>query len=201
MNYLPSKCNIITDALSCLPRLNELHDESTFLEEIFAFDEQELGTFPIAFDVISKAQVTENKIQRCITNNDPDFETRIIQGAPLVYFKGKIAIPTNLHPRILTWYHKNLLHPGADQMIETILQHFTWPSLRKHVENFIKHCNTCQHYKAQRKKYGHIPIPDRQQIANPWHSIAVDTIGPWTILQLPHSSKSKELMASPWFLV
>jgi hypothetical protein len=33
---------------------------------------------------------------------------------------------------------------------------------------------------------------DKQQIANPWHSIAVDTIGPWIILQLPHSSKSKE---------
>jgi hypothetical protein len=56
----------------------------------------------------------------------------------------------------------------------------------------VKHCNTCQHYKAQRKKYGHIPILDKQQITNPWHSIAVDTIGPWIILQSPHSSKSKE---------
>jgi hypothetical protein len=56
----------------------------------------------------------------------------------------------------------------------------------------VKHCNTCQHYKAQRKKYGHIPILDKQQIANPRHSIAVDTIGPWIILQSPHSSKSKE---------
>ena len=110
----------------------------------------------------------------------------------MVYFKGKIAIPTNLCSRVLTWYHENLLHPGADQMFHTILQHFTWPSLCTQVENFVKHCNTCQHYKAQRKKYGHIPIPDKQQIANPWHSIAVDTIGPWIILQSPHSSKSKE---------
>jgi hypothetical protein len=77
-------------------------------------------------------------------------------------------------------------------MFQTISQHFSWPSLRTQVENFMKHCNTCQHYKAQRKKYGHIPIPDKQQIANLWHSIAVDTIGPWIILQLPHSSKSKE---------
>jgi transposase InsO family protein len=77
-------------------------------------------------------------------------------------------------------------------MFHTISQHFTWPSLRKQVENFRKHCNTCQHYKAQRKKYGHVPILDKQQIANPWHSIAVDTIGPWIIPQSPHSSKSKE---------
>jgi hypothetical protein len=45
---------------------------------------------------------------------------------------------------------------------------------------------------AQRKKYGHIPILDKQQIANPWHSIAVNTIGPWIIPQLPHSLTSIE---------
>jgi hypothetical protein len=38
--YLPSKCNIIADALSRLPKLDEPHDESAFLEEIFALDEQ-----------------------------------------------------------------------------------------------------------------------------------------------------------------
>jgi hypothetical protein len=51
----------------------------------------------------------------------------------------------------------------------------------------MKHCNTCQHYKAQRKKYGHVPILDKQR-----HSIAVDTIGPWIIPQSQHSLKSKE---------
>jgi hypothetical protein len=60
------------------------------------------------------------------------------------------------------------------------------------MENFVKHCNTHQHYKEQRKKYGHIPIQDKQQISNPWHSIAINTIGPWIILQSPHYSKSKE---------
>jgi hypothetical protein len=61
-----------------LPKLNELHDKSTFLEEIFALDEQ-IDTFSITFDAISKAQLTDNKIQWCITKNDPDFKTRIIQ--------------------------------------------------------------------------------------------------------------------------
>jgi hypothetical protein len=75
--YLPGKRNIIANALSCLPKL-EPHDESAFLDEVFALDKQ-TDAFPIAFDVISKAQLTDNKIQQCITNNDPDFETRIIQ--------------------------------------------------------------------------------------------------------------------------
>jgi hypothetical protein len=59
--YLPGKCNIIVDALSCLPKLNEPHDESTFLEEIFALVEQ-IDAFPIAFDIISKAQLANKKI-------------------------------------------------------------------------------------------------------------------------------------------
>jgi hypothetical protein len=189
--YLPGKRNIIADALSCLPKLKETQDESTFLEEIFAFDDQ-LDAFPIAFDIISKAQLTDKKIQQRVTNNDPDFEMRILQCAPLIYFKKKIAIPTSLRSRILTWYHENLLHPGADRMYHTISQHFIWPSLHTQVENFVRHCNTCQHYKAQRKKYGHVPIQEKQHIANPWHSIAIDTIGPWIIPQSPHSSKSKE---------
>jgi hypothetical protein len=133
-------------------------------------------------------QLTDNKIQWCITNNDPDFETRIIQWALLVYFKWKVVIPTNRRFHIFTWwYHEDLLHPGADRMFHTISQHFTCPSLRTQVENFVKHCNTCQHYKTQRKKYGHIPIPDKQWIAYPWHLITVDTIRPWIIPQLPHS--------------
>jgi hypothetical protein len=76
--YLPGKHNIIADALSCLPKLNEPHDESTFLEKIFAFNKQ-IDTFPITYNVISKAQLTNNKIQWCIKNNDPDLKTRIIQ--------------------------------------------------------------------------------------------------------------------------
>jgi hypothetical protein len=90
--YLPGKCNIIADALSRLPKLKEPHDKSTFLEEIFAFNKH-LNAFPIAFDVISKAQLTNNKIQQCITNNNQDFRTRIIQCAPLIYFKGNNRNP------------------------------------------------------------------------------------------------------------
>jgi hypothetical protein len=75
--YLPGKCNIIVDALSCLSKLNEPHDESTFLEEIFALVKQ-IDAFPITYDIISKAQLTDKKIQWCITNNEPGFRKRII---------------------------------------------------------------------------------------------------------------------------
>jgi hypothetical protein len=178
--YIPGKCNIIADALSRIPKLNEWHDESTFLEEIFALDKQ-IDAFTITFNVISKAQLTDNKIHWCITNNDPDFETRTIQQAPLVYFKAKIAIPTNLRSHVLTWKHEKATSSMCRLNVSYHLAAFHLAQPCTQVENFMKHCNTCQHYKAQRKKYGHIPIPDKQQITNPWHSIAVDTIGPWII--------------------
>jgi hypothetical protein len=81
-NKVPTLSIFLANAISSLIlalayQLKEPHDESTFLKEIFAFDEQ-LDTFPITFDVISKAQLTDNKIQQCITNNNSDFITRII---------------------------------------------------------------------------------------------------------------------------
>jgi hypothetical protein len=75
--FLANTISLLMLSLAYL-NFNEPHDESTFLEEIFAFNEQ-IDTFPITYDVISKAQLTNDKIQWCITNNDPDFETRIIQ--------------------------------------------------------------------------------------------------------------------------
>jgi hypothetical protein len=48
--YLPGKRNIIANACSRLPKLDELHDKLAFLEEIFALNEQ-TDAFPIAFDV------------------------------------------------------------------------------------------------------------------------------------------------------
>jgi hypothetical protein len=51
--YLRGKCNIIADALSHLPKLDEPHNESAFLEEIFALNEQ-TNAFPIALMLFPK---------------------------------------------------------------------------------------------------------------------------------------------------
>jgi hypothetical protein len=41
---------------------NCMMNQQPFLDKIFAFDKQ-IDAFPIAFDTISKAQLTDNKIQ------------------------------------------------------------------------------------------------------------------------------------------
>jgi hypothetical protein len=86
--------------------------------------------------------------------------------------------PLLLHTHLVSW------KPTSSRCRPNVLNHLATFHLAQPMHtswNFVKHCNTCQHYKAQRKKDGHIPIPDKQHITNPWHSIAVNTIGPLII--------------------
>ena len=46
-------------------------------------------------------------------------------------------------------------------------------------EYIVQHCSTCQLYKNPTRGYGH--LPPKQTTMIPWHNVAVDLIGPWTI--------------------
>jgi Integrase zinc binding domain len=54
-----------------------------------------------------------------------------------------------------------------------------WPGLSSDVEKYIKSCHQCQRCKNPCKKYGHLPFKDIDQ--NPWDTICVDLIGPYTV--------------------
>jgi hypothetical protein len=66
--------------------------------------------------------------------------------------------------------------PGTIRTEATIRQHFTWPKLREHVNDFCRTCQQCQIYKKQRKKYG--PLPATRAEVTPWRRVNVDLIGP-----------------------
>jgi transposase InsO family protein len=87
-----------------------------------------------------------------------------------------------------------LAHPGETRTIKTIEQHFHWQTLSCNVKQFVQTCQTCQHYKQQRKNYGHLPTKIQCDI-KPWNEVHVDLIGPWIIPQRP--SKSPKLSAKP----
>ena len=57
----------------------------------------------------------------------------------------------------------------------------TWPNLRSHIQTFFKTCRgTCQLFKKQRKKYGHLPAAKKAEEL-PWSRVNVDLIGPYVI--------------------
>ena len=111
-----------------------------------------------------------------------------------VYLRDKIVVPQSLQRQIVDWYHTMLAHPGKTRTIKTIEQHFHWQTLSRDVKQFVQTCQTCQHYKRQRKNYGHLPTKIQRDI-EPWNEVHVDLIGPWMIPQRP--SKSPKLSAKP----
>ena len=102
-----------------------------------------------------------------------------MENVELIHYDGKIYVPEPLRKRIIEWYHLFLVHPGKTRMEATIRYNFTWPKLTLEVEEHCKTCASCQLFKKQRKKYGHLP-PKRAEI-NPWLRVNVDLIGPYTI--------------------
>ena len=51
--------------------------------------------------------------------------------------------------------------------------------MQNHVTAFCKTCRTCQLFKKQRKKYGHLPPKEAE--ARPWSRVNVDLIGPYVV--------------------
>ena len=74
-----------------------------------------------------------------------------------------------------------LYHPGENQTEHTLRQHFYWKGFRTTVCDVCKKCPTCQRAKTNNQKYGN--LPPKQAETNPWDTLCVDLIGPYTIPQ------------------
>jgi hypothetical protein len=58
--------------------------------------------------------------------------------------------------------------------------HFWHPDLKTQVENIVSTCNPCQRYKQVLRGHGH--TAGREAATHPWRNVAVDLIGPWTLV-------------------
>jgi hypothetical protein len=189
--YLPGARNFVADFLSHHPISTNSMNEIHCIDEIFPIDDND--SFPLDFATISSHQQADVCLQRIKQSNN-DYETCIIGRTPIVYLHDKIVVPQSLQRQIVDWYDMMLAHPGETRTIKTIEQHFHWQTLSRNVKQFVQTCQTCQHYKRQRKNYGHLPTKIQRDI-EPWNEVHVDLIGPWMIPQRP--SKSPKLSAKP----
>ena len=55
----------------------------------------------------------------------------------------------------------------------------TWDGLQKSVRSFTKKCPSCQKNKHTHTKYS--KLPEKLCIIEPWHTLCVDLIGPYTL--------------------
>jgi hypothetical protein len=153
----------------------------TELAEYYGMDDLPKDTFPLTYKILDKYQRKDKEILNKLkkkTYHANDFHgggtTRM-----LICRNDKIVVPKVLQQYVLHWYHTYLLHPGMVRTEETIRQHLYWPDMQDHVRQYIKVCDTCQRFKKQKKKYGHLPVKEAESV--PWEKLCVDLIGPYTI--------------------
>ena len=97
----------------------------------------------------------------------------------LVNHNSKMIIPKDLRRKILDWYHHYLQHPGHDRMYATINATMTWKGQQEAVRRYTNKCPQCQKNKKNAKKYG--KMPEKLCVTEPWHTLCVDLIGPYTL--------------------
>jgi transposase InsO family protein len=135
---------------------------------------------PIAYNILSEAQQKEFTVRQHNTWPTKKY------GHFMLYVTQTncIRVPPSLRTKILDWFHSMLMHPGIQQMEETLKMNFDWPGMTSDAFWYVQGCPECQRFKKQRKNYGDVPVGD--PIVTPWEVVAVDLIGLWTVPTAHH---------------
>ena len=168
--HIKGERNVIADALSqfdadfskTLP--TEPTNDSMAYIFLVTKDRRETD-FPLSPILIAEYQGLDKTLkQKCTSKTNDNFSTTKLEGVEVITYQGKICIPVQLQQRVIAWYHEYLVHPGESQTEATIRQTCTWPNLRSHVQTFCKTCRTCQLFKKKRKRYGHLPAKEAEEL-------------------------------------
>src|SRR5580692_4691952 len=109
-------------------------------------------------------------------------DTQEVRKLPEGYMKGwRLAVPTGLKLRreIVSHFHDSPVagHPGRDNTIALMSQHYWWPGMNTWIEWYIAGCTKCQQAKIRTTKRKTplywIPGDASEQ---PFHTIAMDLI-------------------------
>ena len=200
--YIKGTSNIVADALSRLdllpddvsspvkkgsdasatePRTDGPNDVT--VQDLLAFNLDELppDAYPLRYSLIMREQQKDAALQNKL--NHKGFSSKEVRGGQkrynIIYYNDKIVVPKTLQKRVVNWYHEILCHPGINRTEQTIRQHLTWPKLEDDFARVCKTCDTCQRTKKTKLKYGKLPAKEAE--GNPWDTLCIDLIGPYTI--------------------
>ena len=141
LRHIPGVTNKTSDALSCLPRLDDI---DPFNEDHLVFPTREITycaklkdvPFPPGIDLLYKEQLKIDHLREVLNGKeDKNYERICISNTDIVVLKDttRVVVPPVLQYQILDWYYCNLLHPGITRTYKTIKKHFFWLSLRRDV--------------------------------------------------------------------
>ena len=182
IKYIKGENNVVADAISRL----EMSDSQEILNisELYGYDDEDLpdSAYPICYKDISKAQKTDAKLSQNIVSHKYYTLDNFCGGDQnhrLIFWNSKICLPAVLQQKTVYWYHEMLCHPGETRTEHTLCNFFDWKGLLTTVHDVCKKCPTCQRAKTTNQKYG--KLPPKQAETNPWETLRVDLISPYTI--------------------
>ena len=148
---------------------------------------QEAQENPLDFAWIKHSQEQDQVLKQLQLGLPQSYHVRQFDGIELVCWatsgmdpetQWKICLTQETLLPTIRWFHQILNHPGQEQLFHSIYSCFYHPQLRHAINSFI--CDACQKYKLSGTGYGH--LPPRDVNLTPWFEVAVDLIGPWTII-------------------
>ena len=173
-------------------RKRKRHQESTT-------DDQWDNEIPVHYATIAKYQWQDTKLLQLLETDSAYTVTRL-QGQSIIFKDGLIPVPQPLRKPLITWYHNNLCHPGADRTELTIRRNFYWKNIRDHVREHVAKCNECSLLKKRTKKYDLIGPYKVQDASGRIHELlALTMINPATswfeIIEIPNKSSETVALA------
>ena len=180
IKYVKGEHNIVADALSRHP----MEAQTELQEENFLQDIDKEQDYPMSYEVIELFQEECPKLKNQEFRKNMTKET--FKKRELWCFNNRIYIPTKLQPQVMEFYHEVLMHPGMNRTYQTMRPHFTWPKMKKDIEEWVSNCKICKAWKRDNTQYGKLPTKD--PVTTPWTTVCIDTIGPY-----PRCEKKPEL--------
>jgi hypothetical protein len=140
----------------------------------------------VSFPTLQRHQRADANLQRTARNNPATFRTVDYGTSSLLQSRQhpnsqswKIVVPVAVVDEVIKWFHDTLMHPGVQRMLQTIRKHFYFPQMRRRVEEYVRHCDSCQRTKNHHDRAGLLPPKDPE--TDPWCEVQVDLMGPWQV--------------------
>ena len=138
MNMSSSQTEEISDEITAL-------DASEFIDA--TFDNCKFALDVRMFDQHQKQdKALQTKVNKELEKhiNGTTYTMKEVEGVYLIHINNKILVPATLQQRVLDWYHTILVHPGENQMEQSIRSIYTWKGLKDGVKQYCKTCDICQ---------------------------------------------------------
>ena len=178
IKHVPGKIHTALDMLSRPPGTDQGKQDNT---DIVLLPPSMFVAMTIAQDDMLKTRVKEAQ-QKQVAEMELWCNTQGVRKLPEGYTKEwRLAVPSGLVLRweLMAQFHNSLTagHPGRDNTLALVSQHYWWPGMNTWVEQYIAGCAHCQQSKipTTKKKTPPYHIPGDPSMC-PFNVIALDLI-------------------------